>query len=605
MIQSFKLYVSRGQLNLVLLEYGSEAVTIDRIAVALSNAGIGDFDRGPIEEALGKGIFTTLELICLPPTNLDGACWIEYDSAEGSAKVSIYPPFGQARPINERNVVQELEEAKCGEFFRFTDVILRNIDTVRKMGAPAAFKAAERRDGEIRVEVTEDRRTAYMTYNRPFGGKVPQMEDAQAVLEASKVVFGVDQNRVREIVENGHDVHKQRVAGAKEPTNGQDAKVEYLFDAYHANVGPRIDERDLADFRDLGTFENVDIGTPLAMKTPATPGEEGTDVTGQPIKAQAGRDLPLPKGKNTKESDDDPNILVAASVGAPKLVHGKVTVEDVLVVEDVDFSTGNIDFKGNVLVKGIVNTGFSITAEGDITCKDTVEGADLKAGGNIFLRRGIKGMGKSVIEAGEFVMAHFIERCTVDAGRSVIVDEALIHSQTSATESVEVTNAKGSIFGGHTKAGNLVRASFIGSEMAIKTEIEVGVSPHLRDKLLSLNEDLKKKKSDNEKAEKNLAVLTAQKERITLTEDREQLYQQLSSVTTQLKDEIEGIAQAIAGLEEELQQCAEGRVEARRILYSNVTVTIKNSRMTTKEPIQKALLVKEGPDIVVSDKIPD
>ena len=605
MLKGFRLYISRGKLYLALLEYGESQVTYEDIASEIQKSGVEIFNSEGIQQALREGVCTALEAAILPPSRLPGSCWVTVDPYEGAARVNLYPPAGMSRPTMESEVIGEIKKAGCGEYLILSDVIRRNLDSMKKSGMPLVFKAAERKDAEVNIEISEDRKTAHMSFSRAWGGKTLTLQEAVAKINAAGVRFGIDESRVQTVLSNNRDAIKQRVASAQEPVNGTDAKIEYMFDAYHTNVGPRISDDDFADYRDLGLFENVEINAPLARKTPATPGQEGTDVAGKSIRTAAGRDVPLPKGKNTGASPDDPNLLIATSAGAPKLVHGKVAVEEIMIVGDVDFSTGNIDFKGNVLVKGIVNSGFSIIATGDITCKDTVEGADLKAGGNIFLKRGIKGMGKSVIEAGRNIYARFIERSTVIAGGSVIVDEALIHSETSAIDTIEATHTKGSIFGGSARAGNLVRASFLGSEMAVKTEIEVGVVPHLRTRLTSLVEEIAKKKHDHEMASRNVGALDAMRAKGGLTERREQLYEVLTTITSQLSDEIEEISTNIAMLEQSLSQCAEGRIEAKKMIYPGVLLSIKDAKKSIRESIQKAIFFRDGPDVVLSTEIPD
>lgn len=604
MIKGFKLFIKKGKPSLALLEYGDENVTTERIVEAFKLAEVSPVDTDAIDSALDNDIEITLQVSEATPPKFTGTCWVTLDESSGIAKVNLFAPLGAGRIMSETDVVDELNHAGCDEYFILKDVIRRNLESHQKTRTKATFKVAERRDASAKAEISEDRRTAYISYIHPWGGQKLDLEDVLQVLNDKKVVFGIKEARIKEILTENKDVSKQRIAGAKEPENGVDGKIEYLFDAFHKNVGPKINEEGFADFRDLDLFENVEEKASLARKTPATLGTNGTDVTGKPIKATPGKDPQLPKGKNTLASSEDPNLLIAARAGSPKLVHNKVIVEEVLVIEDVDFSTGNINFNGNVVVKGIVNSGFSIEADGDITCKDTVEGADLTAGGSIFLKRGVKGLGKSRIKAGTNVLARFIERCTVDAGGSVIVDEAIIHSITSAGETVEATNSKGCIFGGRINAGALVRASFLGSEMAVATIIEVGASPLTRKQLEELNDEVKQKKDELEKSSKNLAVLKSLRDRSSLIPDREKLYQELVVRTPQLKTEIESATERIEELQEELQHAGEGRIEARKTIYPGVTLSIKNARTRINESRDKAIYVKEGPDIVLSSEIP-
>lgn len=81
--------------------------------------------------------------------------------------------------------------------------------------------------------------------------------------------------------------------------------------------------------------------------------------------------------------------------GHASLVGGKVFVSDVYEVPaDVDNSTGNIEYSGSVTVRGNVKGGFRISAKGDIVVEGIVEDAELYAGGQIIVKRGIHGMEK-------------------------------------------------------------------------------------------------------------------------------------------------------------------------------------------------------------------
>ncbi len=603
MLKSYKLYAENGKLFLVVLEYGNGNVTVESITEAIGNLGLDFHNENPVQEAIKNDKYAVVEVASPPPANLHGVFWLELDVADGTVTAHLYPPIGTGRPATETEIVEELKQTEFNKCYIDRDAARENVEKCNKKKEPASFLLAERRDAVLAVELSEDRRTALLDYTPPMGGSKPDFNEALKLLEKNGVVYGVDEARLKEILDAGRIISKQQIAHAKAAVHGVDASIEFLFDAHGENQGPRIRENDTADFRDLGLRENVEEGAQLVKKNPATQGEDGTDVTGKPLPAEPGKDMELPRGKNTGIRDDDENMLVAEVCGIPVVMGGKVCVDEILVVDDVDFSTGNIDFHGSVMVKGIVNSGFSIVARGDITCSDTVEGADLKAGGSILLKFGIKGMGKSTLDAGVNVIGRFIERCTVRAGNSVVVDEALIHSDTAAVDIVEATNSKGSIFGGHVRAGNLVKAAFIGSEMAVQTHIEVGVAPHIREELVHCNEDIKKKKSDYDKASKNYIALKTLRDKNGLPVDREQLYNTLATATGQLKNDIEEITSRIASLEDDLTHCAEGRVEATNVIYPGVKVTIKNANRKIREAIHKAILVKDGPDVVLSTEI--
>ena len=93
--------------------------------------------------------------------------------------------------------------------------------------------------------------------------------------------------------------------------------------------------------------------------------------------------------------------------GHVSLVEGKVFVSDVYEVENVDLSTGNIDFEGSVQVKGNVSSNFVIRAGGNVIISGVVEGAYIEAGGNIIIARGMNGMTKGILKAGGNIVAKF------------------------------------------------------------------------------------------------------------------------------------------------------------------------------------------------------
>ena len=93
-------------------------------------------------------------------------------------------------------------------------------------------------------------------------------------------------------------------------------------------------------------------------------------------------------------AEDGTKVIMQAEDG------DKIFVSDVYdVPDDVDNSTGDIEFNGSVVVHGNVRTGFCIKCGGNIEVYGVVEGADLDAGGDIILHRGVQGMSRCQIHA--------------------------------------------------------------------------------------------------------------------------------------------------------------------------------------------------------------
>ena len=55
----------------------------------------------------------------------------------------------------------------------------------------------------------------------------------------------------------------------------------------------------------------------------------------------------------------------------------------------------------------------------------------------------------------------------------MIVSDAIMHSNISAGQAIQVTMNKGLLVGGLSRAGALIEANIIGSHLATSTELEV------------------------------------------------------------------------------------------------------------------------------------
>ena len=102
----------------------------------------------------------------------------------------------------------------------------------------------------------------------------------------------------------------------------------------------------------------------LAQLIPEDPGEPGMNVFGVQIKPRAVKRAVLKFGHNIALSEDRMSITSQVD-GHVMLVGDKVFVSNIYEVENVDNSTGNIDFEGSVQVNGNVCSGFAVSARGN------------------------------------------------------------------------------------------------------------------------------------------------------------------------------------------------------------------------------------------------
>lgn len=329
------------------------------------------------------------------------------------------------------------------------------------------------------------------------------------------------------------------------------------------------------------------------------PGKPGKTILGEELKPKDVKNLKLSYANNIYMSDDGTE-LYSEVTGHASLVQGKVFVSAVYEVPaDVDNSIGDINYPGNVLVKGNVKSGFVIHANGNIVVEGVVEGAQLYAGGQIIVQRGIHGMGKGLLSAEGNIVIKFIEGATVISG-GYVETESIIQSMVSANTEVIVNGGKGLVRGGTVRVSSKVSARVIGSTMGIATNIEAGIEPK---KLEHFNKIQQEAKNIAKKIEVVRPILVNYSEKlkqgITLPPDKvEYMKTQVMTMKT-LQAQLAPITEEINRLRMEFISAGRAKVEVQDVIYPGVTIKISDVSVTTKSERKYCKFVKDGAEIKV------
>lgn len=137
----------------------------------------------------------------------------------------------------------------------------------------------------------------------------------------------------------------------------------------------------------------------VATFSQPTDGVDGMTLTGKPIRAVRGGPAPLRIGKGLELGPQ--GRVRALHSGVLQISGGVVSVVPVLRLPGcVDFSTGNVDFQGDVVVADAVRDGFKIHATGSVTIYGDVEGAEIACAGNLTCPHGIASFRRARISVG-------------------------------------------------------------------------------------------------------------------------------------------------------------------------------------------------------------
>ncbi|MCR5526811.1 MAG: FapA family protein [Lachnospiraceae bacterium] len=384
------------------------------------------------------------------------------------------------------------------------------------------------------------------------------------------------------------------IAEGKAMQPGVDGYVEYLFNT-DSSRKPTVKEDGTVDYFNLNTVVSCAKGQKLAILHPEKEGVPGVDVYGNkllPPKVNRGQ---LKFGKEVEISEDGME-LYSKSEGHVTVEKEKVEVSGVMEFESIDTSTGNIEnFEGNLLIKGNIKSGFRVSASGDIEVQGIIEAAEVTAGGQITVAKGINGRERAIIKSEKNIIAHYIENATVKAEGYVMAD-AILNSHVDAGDNIVVKGKKGLISGGRVRALKNIQAKVIGSTMGVTTEIDVGTDPEKKQRLIDLeqaNVELRKM------IDRIKPVLLATKKKIAsgekITPDMIAQTKVISEKFVQAEKELGANNAEIEVLKEQASEATNAYIEVEDVAHPGTQVVISDTRMVLRSKYNYCrLVIKDG-----------
>ena len=519
-------------------------------------------------------------------SSLDGYFNITED--EQGVHLSVYPPQGAGQPVKVPQIVENFIRRGIS---KIDNALLIRV-VKEALGTPVriADKPVEV-EADIQIMVARDRMEAQLQVNLPKGCRPVTIDDIMNKIKSSGIVYGID----TEAIETALARPGSTVVCAKglRPADGNNAYITYLVDL--ESKGRPVELEDgRVDFKNLNMFTTVPKDELLAEKIPPTSGIAGMDILGNEVPAKPGRDVLLPIGKNVYAVDG--LKVYAGQAGQLVVINNKVSVVPVIEVKgDVDLSTGNIEFIGNVIIQGSVQTGFTVKAEGNVEIAGNVSGGIIE-GKNIIVRMGIQGMHRGYIKAAENVVAKYIENAIVAAGKDVIVSDVVLHSKVSAAKRVIVEERRGLIVGGQISAGEEIRAKTVGTVSATNTDIEVGVNPQMREEYQQLRKEVRKVEFNLEQTQKALSILKAMNQN-TLPPDKREMLLKLTKAQFHLIGQMETMRNRTAEIELVFEEMRYGHVKVADTVYPGVKLVVGTLVKPIRDSVKFATFYAEDGEI--------
>lgn len=448
----------------------------------------------------------------------------------------------------------------------------------------------------INLEISKNGLNAYINILKNNDKNIKHDPD-KIISEIEKhIKFGLNKKLLKDINNPNFSFEKKCIAQGKEPIHGKDGSIKRYFQLDRSLI-PMLREDGTVDYRELNSVNNIFKDKILAEIIPPTEGSVGRKVTGEEIPFKKGKFPKFKKGENTYISED--GLYLKSSIdGIIELRNGNIKVSELLIVDNIDSSVGNIDFSGNITVNKDVLNGFKLKAGGAVEVKGSLEGGYIQTEGNVLIRQGIQGFNKLCIDIMGNLGTKFIENAIVKVGGNITA-EAIMHSDVSSKSNILLVGKKGLIVGGHCIANYEIRAKIVGSAMATKTTLQVGANLEIMKKHSELEKEIETDKANLKKINQSLKILDVLKKSNKLDEAKEKLHEDLLNAEKSLNLKISRLENEFNKINEELENLTAGRIKVADTIYPGAKIVIGKNILFIREEMKRCTFYVERNEIRV------
>lgn len=506
----------------------------------------------------------------------------------------IYAPKNDGEQVNVGEIAEYLQRKGIG--YDLAD-LNRKVQSITDRGVFQLDDVKRYQEREMMlVTISPNKMEAVARfYPASVHGVKLERDDIYSDLRAAGINYGILDDVLNRFLEKRVYCTDILLAEGRPVRHGTDASIEYFFKT-DLRARPTLKEDGSVDFFTLNTMNHIKKGDLLARLTREDKGEPGINVCGEQVRPRDVKRLVIRHGRNICLNEDATEAYSEVD-GHVTLTDDKIFVSDVYQAENVDNSTGNINYEGTVKISGNVCSNFTVKARGNIEVMGVVEGAVLEAGGDITIARGVNGMGKAVLKAGGNVISKFVENATVSA-KGFVETEVILCSDVLAGTEVNVGGKKGLISGSYVSATNAINAKTLGSQMGADTVLEVGINPAIKIRHQELGSEIDQTKKSIKQIQ---PVLEASNQKLimgakmSLTQMRS--IKEMAIAFKQLKEKYAADTKEYEEIEELLDNETPGKVTARDTVYAGTKIAFNDLSMIVKQDYKYCRFYKSGGEV--------
>ncbi len=444
------------------------------------------------------------------------------------------------------------------------------------------------------VKVSDDRMEAALEFKGSASESAPAV--SSVIDEIKKLGLALNQEAVTPLVEKfvsalekGEIPEPVVIARGTPPVHDVHGRLEKLYEKSGQAENAELSEAAPAENQshyDRSAITTVMKGDALIKVIPPQSGQDGQDVYGKTVPHKLGREVRVVMGKNvTREGD----TIYAAENGKLECVGDKIGVETKLeILGNLDFSVGNIDFPGEVVICKNVLDLFKVHGHDCVTVQGVIEAAEVHADKILHSVGGMAGKEKGKFSAGEGIISKYITNAEVRCGGDVKVTTEIVNCNLICNGKVVVE--RGPLVGGHIVARKGVEVKDLGSEAAIKTLLEVGADESLRQQVLKVAPEIKQKRAKVEKVRSIVEPLLANQKH--LTNEQKEKATELLYTASELEDSINALIDELRQSYAASQENAVAEVRVLERIYPGVVIRLPQLEVRITKDVRGPITVR-------------
>jgi len=448
------------------------------------------------------------------------------------------------------------------------------------------------------VLLSQNKMEGYLVLEKTGDDFALSPEDLAEKLNGGGVTVGVDTGRLGLAMRGamkGGKAEPVLVARGTEPKDGEDGQIEFYVQPSSEEARYERGSDGSVDYHSTHLIENVFEAQEVARVLPPRPGVQGRTVTGETLDASDGEPAKVRAGKGVRvESGGE--LFVAEIPGRLVVEDDTLSISQSYEIKgNADYSTGDVDFVGQVTVSGDVQDDFKVKAGMGLEVRGTIGACGIEVTGPLTVGGGIAGKTRAEVHVEGPVRAKYVNEAKLEAADDITIEREAYNSILHTTG--KVVCEQGKIIGGEVIALRGIIVGTAGSEMGVATRLSAGIDYRRAERLRQTAENVERIEQEIAHISEKIGPLLANPAILAnLPTDKKKVVKRLLTQVRALKERRERIGEAREAVSHEIEAAAVRQVNVLKEIFPSVTVEIGAARSVIRKAQTGPLSLLENVD---------